>query len=166
MSRHRKLGLAMAALCGLWYGFLSAPLAADDIPGVALYEVEAPFEQVRQDLADAIINRGYTIDYNGKVGAMLARTAADVGATRPIYSEAEFLQFCSVVLSRRAMEADPRNIAYCPYVLFVYAPADDPNTSTVGFRRLNETGSEASRAAIREINALLDEIVREAAGIE
>ncbi|MCC2690331.1 MAG: hypothetical protein K0S21_3134, partial [Rhizobiaceae bacterium] len=90
----------------------------------------------------------------------------DVGASRQIYSDAETMQFCSAVLSRKAMEADPSNIAYCPYALFVYAQPDAPGKSMVGFRRLSETGSENSKAAIKEINVVLDAIAREAAGIE
>ena len=63
------------------------------------------------------------------------------------------------------MEADAANIAFCPYVLFVYELADKPGTVTVGFRRMPETGSDATRQALAAVNALLDEIVREAAGM-
>ena len=97
---------------------------------------------------------------------MLQRTGGDVGASRQIYSDAETMQFCSAVLSRKAMEADPSNIAYCPYALFVYAQPDAPATSFVGFRHLSETGSESSKAAIKEINVILDAIARDAAGIK
>lgn len=140
------------------------PVLAKDMQGITLYEVKMSFDEVRQDLEDSIVNRGYVIDYNAKIGDMLERTGGDVGATRKIYSKAETMQFCSAVLSRKAMEAEPSNIAYCPYALFVYAKADAPGTSVVGFRRLSETGSESSIAALKEINAVLDEIVREAAG--
>jgi hypothetical protein len=68
------------------------------------------------------------------------------------------MQFCSAVASRQAMEADIGNIAFCPYVLFVYEAADDPGTVVVGFRRLPEGGGRD------HINDLLDEIAREAAG--
>ena len=132
--------------------------------GVASYAVEGAFADVRQDLADAIIHRGYVIDYEAKIGDMLTRTAGDVGATKTIYANAEAMQFCSAVVSRRAMEADPANIAFCPYVLFVYERADQTGTVNVGFRKMPEVGSDASREALAAVNALLDEIVREAAG--
>jgi len=134
--------------------------------GATTYRSTAPFDEVRQDLADAIINRGYVIDYEAHVGDMLARTAADVGASGTIFADgrANAMQFCSAVLSRNAMQADVMNIAYCPYVLFVFqASAGDPSV-TVGFRRLPETGSADSRAALAAINTVLDKIVREAAG--
>jgi hypothetical protein len=74
------------------------------------------------------------------------------------------MQFCSAVLSRNTMQADVMNIAYCPYVLFVFqARLDDP-TVTIGFRRLPERGSAESKAALATVNKLLDDIAREAAG--
>jgi len=125
---------------------------------VTTYSVQAPFEEVSQDLGDAIINHGYKIDYHAFIGDMLKRTAKDVGAKKSLYKDAQFMQFCSAVASRQAMEADIGNIAFCPYVLFVYEAADDPGTVVVGFRRLPEGGGRD------HINNLLDEIAREAAG--
>ena len=133
---------------------------------VTIYTAEAPFDAVRQDLADAIINRGFVIDYEARIGDMLNRTASDVGAERTIYNKADALQFCSATLSRRTMEADPANIAFCPYVLFVYELAGESGKTQVGFRQLAATGSEQSKAALAEVNALLDEIAKEAAGAD
>jgi hypothetical protein len=133
---------------------------------VTTYSSTAPFDEVRQDLEDAIINRGYVIDYEAHIGKMLARTAADVGASQALFANgrANSMQFCSAVLSRNTMEVDIMNIAYCPYVLFVFqARLNDP-TVTIGFRRLPESGSEESKAALAVINELLDDIAREAAG--
>ena len=93
----------------------------------------------------------------------MARTSQDVGGKKQIYKRAELIQFCSAVLSRNAMEADPANIAFCPYVLFVYERADESGKVRVGFRRLDETGSPDSKSALAAINKVLDEIVQEAA---
>ena len=101
----------------------TAPVRADD---VTTFEVEAAFEDVTFDLNNAIVNRGLKIDYRGMIGEMLKRTAEDVGSEKPLYAHAEFFHFCSAVLSRRAMETDLGNIAYCPYVVFAYEPAAKP----------------------------------------
>ncbi len=154
--RYAWIGAAMAAAMA----FPPDARASD----VTEYVVEAPFEGVRLDLRDAVINRGYTIDYEAFIGDMLARTSADVGGKKTIFKHAETVQFCSAVLSRRAMEADAANIAFCPYVLFAYETADMPGKVHVGFRRLDERGSEDSKAALAAVNALLDEIAREAVG--
>jgi hypothetical protein len=133
---------------------------------IVQHQVSDSFDNVAQSLADAIVNRGYVIDYTAQIGPMLHRTAADVGASTNVYTDARSMQFCSATLSRRAMEADPQNIAFCPYVLFAYELAAKPGEVVVGFRKLDEQGSPESREAIAAINSVLDEIVGEAAGID
>lgn len=155
----RKLPLILAILAAV-----AAAPAARAANGVETVEAKAAFADVKQDVADAIVNRGYVIDYTARIGEMLDRTGADVGSTKKVYTGAETAQFCSAVLSRAMMEADPGNIAYCPYVVFYYERADAPGTVVVGYRALDEAGSQASAAAKKQINALLAEIVREAAG--
>jgi len=73
-------------------------------------------------------------------------------------------QFCSAVLSRKAMEADPVNLAFCPYGIFAFELADKPGTVYVGYRHLVGNDTEASKAALGEVNALLDSIAKEATG--
>lgn len=149
--------LVLAALSGF------AVLAASALPAsarddVTKYTSQAPFADVAADLSDAIVNRGYKVDYHGLIGEMLERTAADVGASKKLYRNAEIFQFCSAVVSRAAMETNIENIAFCPYVLFVYEAEAEPGTVNVGFRRLPEgEGRDA-------VNTLLEEIVKEAAG--
>ena len=158
------LRLISAAGFAVATAFAAATSASDaQASDVTEYVVEAEYDIVRQDLGDAVINRGYKIDYNAFVGDMLARTSQDVGGKKELYEKAELIQFCSAVLSRNAMEADPANIAFCPYVLFVYERADEKGKVRVGFRRLDEVGSDASKQALAAINAVLDEIVQEAA---
>lgn len=148
--------LASIIVVAVGLAFAASPAAAQE--DVTTYVVEAPFENVAGDLSDAIINRGYVVDYHGLVGEMLKRTAGDVGASKPLYKNADLFQFCSAVISRSAMEEDIRNIAYCPYVLFAYETEEKPGSVTVGFRRLPDGGGRD------QVNALLDEIAREAAG--
>ncbi|MEC9367628.1 MAG: DUF302 domain-containing protein, partial [Pseudomonadota bacterium] len=112
------------------------------------------------DVEDAIVNRGLVVDHNGKIGAMLERTAKDTGSAGSPYADAQYFVFCSASLSARMMAADPRNIGYCPYIVFVYELKSAPGTVQVGYRELKETGSDASGAAIAAINKMLDELVR------
>ena len=142
--------------------FAGAP--ADAVENLKIFTVKERFETVRDEVVDAIIKRGLVIDYTSHIGAMLARTAKDVGASRTVYSEAQALQFCSATLSRRTMEADPANIAFCPYVIFVYALPDSPGITYLGYRPIASVGSAQSKAATEAVNALLDVIAREAAG--
>ena len=81
--------------------------AGDDIVTTV---TDQPFADTAQAVQDAIVNRGYTIDYHGFIGEMLKRTAGDVGATKELYKEAEFFTFCSAVVSRKVMEGDINDI--------------------------------------------------------
>ncbi|WP_349360386.1 DUF302 domain-containing protein [Stappia sp.] len=155
-------GLATLVLIG----GLSGAARADG-PMAAVTEtmtVERAYDDVRFDVENAIIDRGLVIDYVSHIGDMLARTGADVGSDVTVYTRAETMLFCSARLSRAAMQADAANIAYCPYGVFLFETPDAPGMVTVGYRKLQETGSEASKAALAEVNALLAEIVAEAAG--
>lgn len=117
------------------------------------YEAEGSFEDVTFALENAIISRGLVVDHVSHTGEMLARTGQDMGASVTLFDAADVYQFCSASLSRKVMEADPWNLVFCPYGIFV---ADRDGTVTVGF-------SQYPEGPMQEVQALLDEIAREAA---
>jgi uncharacterized protein (DUF302 family) len=126
----------------------------------------AKFEDVRENLKLAIEGKGLVIDYESFVNRMLERTGRDVGSARKLYLDAQAFVFCSAALSRRTMEADPANVALCPYSIVVYATAGEPSTVHVAYQRPGRPdGSAASKAALAEVEALLDSIAREALGL-
>jgi uncharacterized protein (DUF302 family) len=138
---------------------------ADPHPVVS-YSKRATFDDVRDDLKLAIEGKGLVIDYHSYVNRMLERTGKDVGSARKLHADAQAFVFCSAVLSRKTMEADPANAALCPYSIMVYATAQDPGTVHVAYRRpWRPDGSAASKAALKEVEALLDGIAREALGM-
>ncbi len=146
-------------ICGLTL-LLSA--TAGSAQSIQSYVANGTFDDVKFELTNAIVGRGLVIDQTGNIGGMLDRTGADVGSTKPIYRRAEYFTFCSAKLSRQMMEADPLNIAYCPYVLFAFERADAPGHVTVGYRRPDVAGSDASKAALAAIDALLGGIAKDA----
>lgn len=143
-----------------------APTAAQPA-SIVRYSSDASFDNVVEDLQHAIAAKGLVVDNVSYIGKMLDRTGKDVGSTEPIFADghAQAFSFCSAVLSRKTMEVDPHNIAFCPYAIVVYTPASEPKKVYVAYRRavLNE-GSDASRAALKEVETLLDEIAREGTG--
>lgn len=135
---------------------------ADDI---VIHSTEGDFAEVREFVEMEITGRGMVINNVAYIGNMLSRTAADVGAdAAPIYRDAEALEFCSATVSRKMMEADPHNIAYCPYVIAIYELHGEPGTVYVSYRRpkVAAQASEATRAAMAEVEALLEGIVGDA----
>jgi len=131
-----------------------------------LYSKDAQFEAVRDDLKAAIENRGLVIDHTSHIHNMLTRTGKDLGTTTPVYVDAESYLFCSAVVSRNTMEADPHNIVFCPYVVTVYTTVKEPNKVHVAYRRPQQpAGTPQSQASLMAVEELLDGIAREALNI-
>ncbi len=147
-------------------GFFTLALGSAAVSGeyanIKTYSAQGDFEEINENVEFAIINQGFKIDYRGYIGKMLKRTGKDVGSSKVIFEDAQFYQFCSANLSRKTMEADPRNIGFCPYIVFVYQLPSPSKTVHVGYRQLPMTGSDASKQALRNVNKVLDEIAREA----
>ena len=151
---------------GLAVSFSALALAAEPHP-VVTYSKKAKFEDVRDDLLRAIEARGLVVDLNSHVNRMLERTGKDVGSARRLYVDAQAFVFCSAALSRKTMEADSANMAMCPYSISTYATATEPDRVHVSYRRTwRPDGSAASKGALKEVEALLDGIAREALSLK
>lgn len=144
----------LSALLVLLMLSTGARAAGDDVSTLI---TEQSFEEAVQSVRGAIINRGYRVDYNGHIGEMLDRTAADVGASKRIFKGAEIFSFCSAVMSRDVLEHDASNIAYCPYVIFVYEEHGSDEGVKIGFRHLPSGGARD------QVNEMLNGIIESAA---
>lgn len=144
--------------------FSGATALADDQRSYTIQYVEAEFEDVFQDLQDAILNRGLVIDYVGHVNDMLERTAAVSAEGSDIkspYQNAKFVQFCSSVLTHEAIRIKPQNLATCPYVLFVYQTHEKPERIAVGYRNPELGIPGPTRFVMEKVDALLKDMVTE-----
>ncbi|MCG5525478.1 DUF302 domain-containing protein [Ectothiorhodospira haloalkaliphila] len=154
--------IVLATLLGL---ILAAPIHAAephrDTEHMRVYSIEGDFEWYREALEMAIVDRGIVINNVAHIGAMLARTGADVGG-EALFKHAQALEFCSAGLSRQMMETDPHNIVFCPYVVAVYETVDEPGVIHLGYRRPALLEDADARQALQAVEDLLDEIVREA----
>jgi len=160
---------ALAFALALALPLAAAVAAAAEPPPspIVSHARKADLQNVLDDLRAAIEAKGLVIDYQSHLNRMLERTGQDVGSTRKLYVDAQSFVFCSAVLSRRMMEADAANVALCPYVLTVYATVQQPDTVVVAYRRpWRPDAAAASQAALREVDALLDALAREALGIK
>ena len=142
-----KRNLLLAACLGAF----ATVASADD---ATVYTFDGSFDDATFSVESAIIGRGLVIDYVSHTGEMLARTSEDVGSDVELFSGADVFVFCSASPSREVMEADPMNIAFCPYTIFV---AERDDTVMVGFRNYPE-------GEMQKIQQLLDGIVKEAVG--
>lgn len=132
---------------------LGLGLAAQANAGEAiLYDYDGTFEDATFAVEDAIVSKGLVIDYRSHTGAMLERTRETVGSDIVLFDNADIFLFCSAVVSRKVMEADPMNIVHCPFSIFV---ADQAGKVTIGHRDYPE-------GAMQMVEDLLAEIVTEA----
>ncbi|MRU15317.1 DUF302 domain-containing protein [Roseovarius sp. A21] len=144
-----------------WILATALGLAAQSVTAqeMVTYTTDQSFGDVAFGLESAILDKGLVIDHVSHVGEMLERTRADVGSDVVLFTQADTYSFCSASLSREVMEADPMNIAFCPYDIFIAERADNPGEVTVGYRAFPE-------GEMQKIQELLDGIARAAIGIE
>lgn len=131
-------------------------------PTVQVRSTKAEFTEVKERLVMALENRGLVLNYTARVGEMLDRTGHDLGRDRQVYVKAEVLEFCSAALSRDTMEADPRNIVFCPYAIAIYTLPRAPGTVYLSYRAPVALGSGHSIHALRKVEKLLADVVAEA----
>lgn len=150
---------ALAAVL-LFIGLVHGALAAGDY--MAVFTKTGSFEDIRDSVDMAITGRGMVVNNVSHVGEMLERTGKDLGETRQIFLKAEVLEFCSAVVSRKMMEADPDNIVFCPYAISVYVVPEKPDEVRIAYRRPQIVGSPASQKALKAVDELLSGIVKDA----
>jgi len=137
-------------LCVAAISVLATPVLAGD--QATTYPYDGSFDDATFAVESAIVGRGLVIDLQSHVGEMLNRTGADVGSDVMIFDAADIFLFCSATLSREVMEADPMNIAHCPYGIFV---ADQGGEVLIGYRNYPD-------GEMQKVQAMLDDIVQEA----
>jgi len=118
------------------------------------YAFDGTFEDATFSVESAILDAGLVIDYVSHTGEMLERTGQDLGSDVRIFDAADIFLFCSAVVSRLVMEADPMNVAHCPYSIFV---ADRAGEVMIGYRRYPD-------GIMQQVQALLDSLVQDALG--
>ena len=140
---------------------LALTVAASSVAAADLitYDTDQSFDDVTFGLENAILDAGLVIDHVSHIGDMLERTKADVGSDVTLFLEAQSYSFCSAKTSRAVMEADPMNIAFCPYDIFVMVRPETPDTTTIGFRSFPE-------GAMKQVEAMLDGLAKAAIGLE
>jgi hypothetical protein len=91
---------------------------------------------------------------------MLHRTGADVGFPKPVFGQAETVQFCSALVAHRMVAADPRNVVVCPFAISVYTLAQEPKKVYVAYRNPALVGADSKLT--ESVREFLDGIAREA----
>ncbi len=122
---------------------------------VVTYPFDGTVEDADFVITSAIQDEGLVIDYVSNVGAMMERTGADLGlGPSPVGKGAKSYLFCSATVSREVMEADPMNLAHCPYAIFV---AEIDGQVVVGHRMYDEASMDPVEALLTSIATAVTE---------
>lgn len=139
---------------------VSSPLSAGS--GYAVYQSDAPFEDVMEGLKLAIQEQGMYINNVMHMSEMLERTGKDLGMDTPIYGHAESVEFCSATLSRAMTSEDPTRIVNCPFIISVYTLPGEDDTTYVVHKEIPADQTEGSEI-MTKIAAMLKTVASAAA---
>jgi uncharacterized protein (DUF302 family) len=152
----RRLRPGAPQVLAILLGLLLASIAAAD-EDMKVVAVKGDYASVKDDVVTAIDQRGLIVNSVSHIGDMLERTGRDLGRTRRIYDKAEVVEFCSAVVSRNLMEADPRNVVYCPFSIAVYTLPGRAGEVFLAYRKY-PAGAPAS-----QVTELLEGIIADVA---
>jgi hypothetical protein len=153
-----------ALLAGAFILLIVIVMYSSSVRATPAVTTQADFETVSFDIENAIINRGFVIDFKGDIAKMLVNTSNVTTNTKDddsaIYQQATFWQFCSSDITRRLVELAPENLRHCPFVIYAYETKKEPGNVYLGYRHVGEPDSNLD--IFQEINSLLEAIVSEA----
>jgi uncharacterized protein (DUF302 family) len=152
MTRLQRFLLSLLLLCA------ASQALADDY---AVYTSESRFADVMDGLELAIQQRGMFINNVMHMNEMLERTGADLDLGDTLFDQADSIEFCSAVLSRKMISEDPRRIVNCPFIIAVYTLPGESGTTYVAHRQIPSAETDAS-PAMQEVATMLEEIAEEA----
>lgn len=136
------------------------PAIADD--EYVVYESESGFDDVMDALKLAIEEQGMYINNVMHMNEMLERTGKDLGMDEPVYGQAESIEFCSAVLSRRMTAELPARIVNCPFIIAVYTLPGETETTYLAHRRVPAAEIESS-VVMRDVAQMLETVATSAA---
>jgi uncharacterized protein (DUF302 family) len=159
----RTIGLSVVALAAslLLGGKLSATEPGSNAAIATASKAAARYQDVREDLLMAIEAQGFVVGAIGDLGTSLARSAPDLGH-QSVYLSAEYFNFCPAAIAHELVAADPANLAYCPFQMFLYEAAAKPGTIVVGYRHPGIDGNAATRAALAKAERIFATIIKAA----
>ncbi len=123
--------------------------------------VEAEYQDVRDDLLDAVKGKGLNIAGVFHASEMLKNTKSVFNFRRDVYQNAEIIEFCSAGISHDISRANHLNILLCPFKIAVYNLEKDPKKVYVVWA-MPEAVDDKSKKAILKIGTLIKSIIEDA----
>lgn len=122
--------------------------------------VEGSFNEVKDNIKNAIVGRGLNIANELHASDMLNRTGPDLGFPDAIYTHAETVEFCSASISHKLVQANLHNVVLCPFGISIYELVAEPQTIYLSYRR--PLADSDSAEAAQEVEDLIQGIIQDA----
>ena len=119
-----------------------------------IFSIEEDYADAKQDLLDAIADKGLVVSYTAHAKKMFDRTAKVTGEKTPVYDHAEIVLFCKADLSQDLVQANPHNLILCPYAIAIYVLHKEPKRVYLSFRE-----QDKSQPVTKPITQLLQQII-------
>ncbi|VAW82836.1 hypothetical protein MNBD_GAMMA12-1873 [hydrothermal vent metagenome] len=126
------------------------------------YVINETFDIAKDNVKEALSDKGLKINTIAHISTMLKRTGKSLGNPSNIYTAAENIEFCSAIVSRATMQANPHNIVYCPYIISIYSLKSNPKITYISYRRVPNLKDKKSHKALQAVEKLLDDIAKTA----
>ncbi len=120
------------------------------------------YEESLNTLKEVIKGKGINIAHTLPPSEMLERTGPAFGVTEKVLENGEMVEFCSAKISHKLIMANFENISLCPFSISIYVLTADPENVRLSYRKPYVL-DEASKEAVAEMTALMEEIITETA---
>lgn len=117
------------------------------------------YEDVVENVTDAIIGRSLNISNVLHIGEMLNRTGENFGYEKNVFRQAEIIQFCSANLAHQMVSVNPNNMVLCPFAISIYQLNNDDTTVYLAYR--TPTASQDDAEIISKVQRLYKNIIQE-----
>lgn len=148
--------LTVLALAITRPGLTQAPPAQPEASGTVTITLDSThYTYVREALLEAIAEEGLAAPMISDFGAMLQRTAADLGHSDALYAQAEIFIFCSIAVAAQLATEARDNIAQCPMSIAIYTLPESPERVFMSYRLpLGQSpGSQMAAETLAKITA-------------
>ncbi|MBT3276401.1 hypothetical protein [Candidatus Thioglobus sp.] len=119
------------------------------------------YEDVRDNLVDAIEEKALNISKIYHASDMLNRTKDSISNAKEIYHQAEIIEFCSASISHQLVLANHLNISACPFKIALYTLSNNSKQTHLVYTKLKPLDQQSEAPTIKA-NKLIQSLIENA----
>lgn len=135
MFSSHLFGASSVAPCFFAYAFFAEICICNAAEDVEVKLINgASFQSTHDAVVEVVETEGLVASAVIPFGAMLSRTAEELGQKSSPYGKAEIIQFCSSALAWEMILEDSDQLALCPLSIAIYSKIENPETVVLAYR--------------------------------